>query len=205
MPQDAWDTERAKHWHLFLPPARPSRGEIAQYERAFLSFPTNHHQDLIWGLLGSTPELRSLAAKYHHELLCIDKDSGVFETLRSLVNPQYSEIFICSNWLTVENVKPVDVFFADGSLNMLPLPNHGDLLRKIYNWLTPQGWALLRVHMVGPSKFATPQEIFKWYRESKTKEPVFTATRTYLDMLWLEPETLRLNFIEFHKKDPETL
>ena len=200
MPQDAWNIERAKNWHLFLPPARPSKGELAQYERAVLSFSANCHQALTWALLGSTPEIRSLAAKYQHEILCIDKDRGVFETLRLLVNPQHSETFICSDWLTAENANPVDIFFADGSLNMLPPNKHEALLGKTYNRLTPRGWLLIRVHLAESSKFTSPQEVFEWYRKSKIKEPVFTATRTHLDMLWLEPETLRLNFVEFHKK-----
>ena len=200
MAQGAWNIERAKNWHLFLPPARPSPGEVVQYEQAVLSFSFNDSQLLRWGLLGATPEIRSLAAKYHREILCIDKDNGVFETLRSLVNPRYPEKFICSDWLAVEDITPVDVFFADGSLNMLPPEKHEVLLRKIYNWLTPRGWLLIRVHLAGPSRFTSPQEVFAWHRKNKTGEPVFTATRTDLDMLWLEPETLKLNFVEFHKK-----
>jgi hypothetical protein len=83
---------------------------------------------------------------------------------------------------------------------MLPLPKHEALLRKIYDMLKLRGRALLRVHVAEPPKFSNPQEIFEWYRTSNTNEPVFTATRTYLDMLWFEPETFKLNFVEYHKK-----
>jgi len=197
MPQDTWNIERAKNWHLFLPPARPSKGEIAQYEHVVLSFALSCQK---WGLLGATPEIRSLAAKYQRKILCIDRSRGVFETLRAMVNPQHSETFICSDWLAVEDINPVDIFFADGSMNMLPTEQHETFLRKIYDWLTPQGWLLIRVHLAGPSRFSCPQEVFAWNRKNKTEEPVFTATRTDLDMLWLEPETLKLNFVEFHKK-----
>ena len=200
MTQDAWNIERAKNWHLFLPPARPSPGEVVQYEQAVLSFSSNDPQPLRWGLFGATPEIRSLAGKYNRELLCIDKDKGVFATLRSLVNPQYTEKFICSDWVTVKHINPIDVFFADGSLNMLPPEKHEIFLKKIHDWLTPRGWLLIRIHLAGTSRFTSPQEVFSWYRKSKSKEPVFTATRTDLDMLWLEPETLKLNFVEFHKK-----
>jgi hypothetical protein len=201
MAQDAWNIERARNWHLFLPPARPSPREVVQYEQAVLSFSLNDSQLLSWGLLGSTPEIRSLAAKYQREILCIDRDRGVFETLRGMVNPQYPEKFICSHWLAVEDITPpIDIFFADGSLNMLPSEEHEVFFRKIYHWLTPRGWLLIRVHLAVPSRFTSPQEIFARYRKSKTKEPVFTATRTDLDMLWLEPETLKINFVEFHKK-----
>jgi hypothetical protein len=171
---------------------------VVQYEQAVLSY-VNGFKNLSWGLLGSTPELRSLAAKYHREILCIDKDRGVFETLRSLVNPRYPEKFICSDWLAVEDINPVDIFFADGSMNMLPPANHKVLLKKIHDWLTPQGWLFIRIHLTGTSRFTSPQEVFAWHRKNKIKEPVFTATRTDLDMLWLEPETLKLSFVEFHK------
>lgn len=109
MSQDAWNIERAKNWHLFLPPARPSPAEVVQYEQAVLFFSAH---ELSWGLFGATPEIRSLAAKYQREILCIDKDKGVFETLRSLVNPQYQEKFICSDWLAVEDINPIDIFFC---------------------------------------------------------------------------------------------
>jgi hypothetical protein len=198
--QDAWNFERAKNWHLFLPPARPSPGEVVQYEQAVLSFNANGFKDLIWGLLGSTPEIRSLAAKYHREILCIDRDKEVFEALRSLVNPRYPEKFICSDWLTAEDINPIDIFFADGSMNMLPPEKHEVFLKKIHDWLTSQGWFFIRVHLAGPPRFNSPQEAFVWHRKNTPKEPVFTATRTDLDMLWLEPETLKLNFVEFHKK-----
>lgn len=198
MTENAWNTERAKNWHLFLPPARPSQGEMAQYEQAILSY-VKGFKNINWGLLGSTPELRSLAAKYHREILCIDKDRDVFETLRALVNLRYPEKFLCSDWLAVKEMKPVDIFFADGSMNMLPPVNHKIFFKKIHNWLTPHGWLFIRIHLAGASRFASPQEVFASYRKNKSNEPVFTATRTDLDMLWLEPENLKLSFVEFHK------
>jgi len=53
----------------------------------------------------------------------------------------------------------------------------------------------------GPSKFATPQEIFKWYREAKQKSPFCyrNFARTSICYGW-NLRLLRLNFIEFHKK-----
>lgn len=202
MVQSAWDEERAKNWHLFMPPARPSKGEVGHYERAVLSILSECPGDLLttWALFGATPEIRSLAAKYKRELLCIDRDAGVFDALRSLVHPRYSEKFICSEWLAAEISQKVDVVFADGSINMLPLPDHVDFLKKISGVLNNRGWALLRVHLMGPPRFSSPAEVFEWYRASHLKEPVFSATRTYLDMLWVEPETLKLSFVEFHKK-----
>ncbi len=196
--QSNWNVERARNWHLFMPPARPSKGEMAHYERVVLSEAKSDSNR--WALLGSTPEIRSLASKYQRELLCIDNNADVFEALRSMVEFPYSEIFICSDWLNAQVPRPVDIVFADGSINMLPLSKHEELLKKIYDILNPQGLALLRVHLVGPPKFSSPQEVFKWYRTSKIDEPVFSATRTHLDMLWIDPETLKLNFSEYHKK-----
>jgi len=181
-----------------MPPARPSNEEMVEYEKIVSQGNNNHHAT--WGLLGATPEVRSMAARYNQELICIDRNERVFEILRSLVEPQNPyESFISSDWLEADLPKPIDFLFGDGSINMLPLDLHEKLLKKIYHILKPQGLALLRVHIISPPGFSDPSEVFRWHRNNNTNEPVFSATRTHLDMLWLEPETLKIDFEQYHR------
>jgi hypothetical protein len=193
-----WNVARARAWHLFMPPARPSQGEVAQYERLLISEGLVRRRK--WILLGCTPELRSVAARYQREILCIDRNDRVFEALRSMVSPEFSESFLCSEWLQLRISAPVDVVLGDGSLNMVAGTRHRALLKKIAGILKPGGAAILRVHMLGSARFSTPGEVFEWYRSCARGEPVFSATRTHLDMLWVDRRTGRINFPEYHQK-----
>jgi SAM-dependent methyltransferase len=197
--QSNWNEDRAKNWNLFMPPARPSNGEMTEYEKVISR--ENYDNQTSWVLLGATPEVRSLAANYNQKLICIDKNENVFEILRSLVRLQNPfESFICSNWLEADLSKPIDLLIGDGAINMLPIDFHEKLLKKIYHILKPQGLALLRVHIKSPPRFSDPQEVFRWHRNNNSDEHVFSATRTDLDMLWLEPKNLKINFENYHKK-----
>ena len=154
----------------------------------------------IWILLGCTPELRSVAARYRRELLCVDRNPSVFDVLCSMVKPQYRERFLCAEWLRAKVPRPADVVLGDGSINMLPVARHAAFLRNVGRMLRPGGAALLRVHLLGPARFSTPRSVFEWYRANARHEPVFSATRTDLDMLWVNRRTGRLNFPQFHRK-----
>ncbi|HET8624793.1 MAG TPA: hypothetical protein VFM14_14610 [Gemmatimonadales bacterium] len=192
-----WNEERARNWHLFRPPARPSRAEVAHYAAVLAQAP----RQCAWGLLGSTPELRSLAAAANQPLVCIDRDEMVFTTLTSLVGvPNGEERFVCSDWLSARLNQPLSIVMGDGSINMLPPDRHGPLLATVYDMLAPGGLALLRVHLAAPPRFPDPAAVFRAYRSAGGGEPVFTATRTDLDMLWLEPGSLHLNFADCHAR-----
>lgn len=191
-----WNEERARNWHLFGPPARPSRLEVACYAAALRDAPRAN----AWGLLGSTPELRSLAARERQPLVCIDRDPAVFAALTALVTERGAETFVCCDWVSAEPPTPLSVVMGDGSMNMLPPERHDAFLAQVHAMLAPGGLALLRVHLAGPPRFPDAATVFAWYRTTDRAEPVFTATRTYLDMLWLEPGSLHLNFGECHAR-----
>jgi hypothetical protein len=196
--QKKWNKNRAENWSLFMPPARPSQGEMVQYEKGVIKYGLNNLSR--WALLGGTPEIRSLAAQYKKHLLCIDRSEEVLKALATMVNPHFSEEFLCENWLDLNIPESVDLVFADGSLNMLNNEQHKSFIKKIYSILSPHGWVALRVHLAEPPKFSTLQEVFEWRRTHNSHEPVFSSTRTHLDMLWMEPETLKISFIDYHKR-----
>jgi SAM-dependent methyltransferase len=196
---DQWNALRAANWHLFMPPARPSRDEVSHYERIALSERMNSSD--IWCLLGVTPEIRSIASNYQKKLICVDKNRDVYTILQNMVEPTpREETFICQEWLAGEFPASIDIVFADGSINMLPTNKQKPLLRKTHDMLRPGGLALFRVHILTPPMLSTPQDVFEWYRTNFPHEPVFSSTRTQLDMLWVNNETLCLNFIDFHNK-----
>jgi hypothetical protein len=194
--QSSWDEKRARAWDLFLPPARPSPGEVAVYESALRAEFERGSRDCL--LLGATPELRSLAHRLRCALRCVDRNAQVFSILGAKVHPHGEEHFECSDWLEMSLRPRVDLVFGDGSLNMLPGSVHQRFLENTRAVLNPGGLAALRVHLMESPRFADPAAVFHWYREAARKDPVFSATRTHLDMLWLDRGRQAIDFVEFH-------
>jgi hypothetical protein len=181
---------------LFEPPARPSAAEVAIYaERAGQEAPGSDG----WLLFGSTPEIRSLAARRGRPLVCIDSDPAVFRALGALVDSEGPHELVAGDWLEVDIDGRFDVAFADGSLNMLPRTAHAPFLRRVHALLADGGLALLRVHVASPPRFAQAAEVFAWHREH-TSGSLFSRTRTDLDMLWLDPDTLTVDFGDYHRR-----
>jgi SAM-dependent methyltransferase len=196
---ELWDEKRAKAWHLFMPPARPSVAEVSIYNH-FLKKEKNKKKKIEILLLGSTPELRSIAHASGCSLTCVDFNATVFHILSNMVSHKGIESFHCCNWLEINTARRFDIIFGDGSINMLPGTKHREFLIKVNELLKDDGIAVLRVHVILQPAFKDPLEVFKWYRNTDKKEAIFTATRNHLDMLWLNYKTLGIDFVEFHKK-----
>lgn len=199
---EKWDEKRAMEWHLFMPPARPSSAEVLIYEHA-LQNEMRAQDNLEIVLLGSTPELRSISHQYGCSLSCVDFNATVFHILTDMVSHKGRESFYCRDWKKMDFNRQFDLVFGDGSINMVPPSKHDFFLSNIYKLLNRNGLAVLRVHVIQQPVFTDPIEVFQWYRKSKCKEPVFTATRNHLDMLWLNHLTQGIDFIDFHKRITE--
>jgi hypothetical protein len=195
--QEGWDERRARAWRRFLPPARPSPGELSVYEDAL--FREESEAPLHCILLGSTPELRSLVHRHAYRLTVIDWNEAVFRALSPMVDPPGEERFHPANWLELEPLE-VDVALGDGSINMLPVKDHPALLQRVRDVLRPGGLAALRVHVLRPPVFASPAAVFEWYRSSGQREPIFTATRTHLDALWFDAPSQSLDLRGVHER-----
>ena len=147
-------------------------------------------------LLGATPELRTLAYQNNIALTAYDKSRVIFDQLRPDLIPIKSETLIQCDWLQIMDNQKYDLVLADGSLNMLAKSQQPELIEKIADMLRPGGIALVRIHLKMPQRYRTPIEVFEAFRDGKLTGPVFSATRTQLDMLWLDPETDSVKFSE---------
>jgi hypothetical protein len=197
--RERWDEKRARAWHLFMPPARPSKAEVAIYEHA-LKNEINGYKEMEVLVLGATPELRSLSHRFGIRLTCVDFNATIFHILSDMVSPKGNEDFYCCDWKMMDIDRTFHIVLGDGSINMLSLSHHKPFLNNVYKLLDSGGLAVLRVHIIRPAVFTDVAEVFQWYRENKIEEPVFTATRNHLDMLWLDRKTLGIDFNSFHEK-----
>jgi hypothetical protein len=191
-----------KKWQKHTPPVRPSKGMVALYEKGVLT-ETKKKPATDWGVLGCTPEIRSLAGKYQVEITCIDHNPDAFHAYKTICKPSKYEKFKCSDWLDLNLHKMFDIALGDGAMSMLPLKNHVIFLANIHKMLKSKGLALLRIHVIAPPVFDSPQQVFEWYRRNKANTPVYSTTRSYLYALWLEPDTMKLSNIEFLTKVQE--
>jgi SAM-dependent methyltransferase len=197
--REKWDEKRARAWHLFMPPARPSEAEVTIYEHA-LKNENDRQKAIELVVLGATPELRSLAHRFAAQLTCVDFNETVFSILFDMVSPKGKEEFYCCDWKTMDVNRKFSMVFGDGSINMLHPSQHEPFLNNMSELLVPGGIAVVRVHVINPPAFTEATEVFQWYRNNKIQEPLFTATRNHLDMLWMNRNTMGIDFNEFHNK-----
>jgi len=115
-----WNIKRAGAWKLFMPPARPSPGEVSIYTRTVEQEARGKRVKCL--LLGSTPELRSMIHARGDELVSVDRDEQVFRTLEDMVEHPGEEVFVKSDWMDMDFDPSFDIILADGSMNMLSPP-----------------------------------------------------------------------------------
>lgn len=177
-----YDSELAERWHRYLPPARPSAGDLEIYD-GFLR--DKEPLDLL--VLGSTPEVRALGGRHGHRVTVVDAERVVFEVLKGMMPNEVDEDCVVSNWLELSVSQRFDVAIADGSINMLPPADHERFLDRVAEHVKPGGLFLLHCHMVTEPAFRNEAEVLAWAR--KQDEHIYTATRQPLCMLWMDPKT----------------
>lgn len=190
-------------WEKWVPPVRPSKGILELFEKNIL-IALKNRPDSIWGLLGCTPEIRSIAGKYQAKIVCMDKNNDAFNAYKTICSPSKYETFVCSDWLNLNMNEMFDIVIGDGAISMLPLENHAEFLKNIHKMVKPKGHILLKIHVIAPLILDNTEKVFQWYRREKSDIPIYFATRPYLNPLWLNPDTLRISNLEFQNKVQES-
>ena len=148
----------AERWASVTPPMRPSPVEMARYEKALLEAKPAAGASVL--ILGSTPELRSLALKHGLATTGCDIDDGVWKALTSLRAFEGEEGFIRGNWLNLAESVRYDVILADCSFNMLTWEEMPILAAKVRALLKEDGVSIQRIQaapesltldMIGPA------------------------------------------------------
>ena len=183
--------QRAEFWGRLKPPTRPSAGDLAQYEATLRAEPERGHPASCL-ILGSTPELRSLAHRRGYRVVCADSDGLMFEALTSMVQPGGPEEFLHTDWLEISGDRRYDIVLGDGAVNMVPIERLGEFLGAMARVTEPGGAAVLRVHLQTDPPFASIEEIVAWYRRDHRGKPFFPAIRTPLYMLLMRQKATQV-------------
>lgn len=176
--------ERAGAWQTLKPPARPSPGDIVEYEKALRPEVAAHPAPACL-ILGATPELRSLAHANDCRVFCADTSRTMFEALRPMVAPAGPEELLCVDWLELPSRLRFDVVLGDGAVNMIPTARHSELLEGLARVVAPGGAAILRVHLRTPPLFEDLEAVLGWCRREGRGSPFYTVVRTPFYMFWL--------------------
>mgnify|MGYP001202637840 CR=1 FL=1 len=189
----------ALRWQRYVSPIRPSKGMVELYEKN-IGIVIKNKFEYVWGLLGCTPEIRSIAGKYQAKITCIDRNPDAFYAFKTICEPSKYESFICSDWLSLNLDEMFDIVLGDGAMSMLPIEEHGTFLKNIHKIIKPGGYAVLRIHTIVPLPFDSPKKIFDWYRNKNDITPIFSTLWDYLYSLWLNLDTLNVSHNVFLSK-----
>ena len=186
----------ANRWKKKYPTVRPSPGLITLYRKVLIAANQNKPES-IWGILGCTPELRSLAGEYQSKITCIDWNSDAFYAYKTLCKPSRHEKFIQSDWLKLNFENVFDIVLGDGSMAMLSIEFHQKFLENVHKMIKPKGLAVLRIYIIAPLILDSVEKIFKWYRKN-CEQTSIRIVKQYLYALWLDLDILNLDIDEYH-------
>ena len=164
-----WDKKLAKEWGKYKPPSRPSSGEIRIYESYIRELPRKS-KILI---MGSTPELRDLTAKYKIDTTICDWSEDVYRALKLLVKHKAKETFIRGDWREMNFGEKFDMIIGDCSTTVVPYKDLDTVISNVSRNLVPNGLAIQRI----------------WVRHKKEKYSVSKIVKIfnyYILVLFLE-------------------
>lgn len=175
MAKKQWSKSVAEQWGLFLPPARPSLSELAVFENHLLELKKNKN-DLVVGILGSTPEYRDLCQTYDVAYKCIEYNPANFTSLSGfMLHKDTSSHVIESDWRTMEFKQTFDVFMGDLVTTVVPVAYHQVVFKNIRAHCNPSATVMLKVPLRQNDARMTHAEIFDLYRRELSHLNPFAA------------------------------
>ncbi len=140
-------TDLAQWWRKVAPPVRPSKSDIKIYERFLKKVIKNKKQPKIL-ILGATPEMRDLAAKYRAETTVCDISLEMIIAMIQLMTHKKAgqkEVWVKASWVTVPlKHNYYDVILADGVICNIPWSEVNQWWKHLNQLLKPKGVFITR-------------------------------------------------------------
>ncbi|MFA6146218.1 MAG: class I SAM-dependent methyltransferase [Patescibacteria group bacterium] len=143
---EAWK-KFVETWVKVTSPGRPTVAEIKIYEK--FAQPILKKKSIQILVLGSTPEIRDMLAKYKNaQITLVDLNFEMTFAMTSLMRKKQAakkEIWLRSNWLTAPLPKKYfDLIFGDFVICNVPFKFQPQFLNNIKEWLKPNGSFITR-------------------------------------------------------------
>jgi len=149
MAEVGWTEKVAKEWHKYQPPSRPSFSEVKIYENHIKSLPKGSSMLI----LGSTPEIRDLAAKYQMKVTICDWSEDVFEALKLLMmHKNQAEFFSKQDWRQMSFDEKFDMVIGDCATTVVPYSDLEKVFDNIAEKLKHGGLAVQRIWVRHPDQ-----------------------------------------------------
>jgi hypothetical protein len=143
-----WDGVSGDTWETLAPPFRPSAKEVSFYKTELEKRPTGSSVLV----LGSTPELRTLAGRHTTHPVVADQSKHMLEAMSRFLDPGLParEVWIDEEWTRLMHEATFDVILGDLVLRQFPIENQAAFLAKMHQMLSDDGVFITRVHFSQP-------------------------------------------------------
>lgn len=146
----------ARNRYKMKPPVRPSAADLKIYDQ-FLRDAVRNQKTAKILVLGATPELRDLAAKYTKEVTVVDVNLEMILAMTKLMrkkNP--SEIWVKTSWLSMPlSHNYYDVILGDGVVNNVAWSEVNIFWKHLAEVLKPNGKFVTRILFYIPPKISS--------------------------------------------------
>lgn len=139
-------TELAGKWMYYIPPGRPSRGDIDCFREIIKSFFGNS-KNLNALVLGATPEFRDLLSELGATVSLIDKNPYMVSAMNFLRVYQNPEAVIIDDWFEAlpKHTRKYDLILSDFTQGNIPYAKQKTFYKLIAGALMPGGLFIDRV------------------------------------------------------------
>ncbi len=153
------------------PPGRPSSRDMANYYSIMRTVP--HSQKVL--VLGTTPELRLLAADFASQVTVADFSLGMFKKTSEMVpeSVRQKEERVLTNWLDLRSVlqpHSFDVILGDLVFRQITSVRTSDFVDTVHALLKKEGLFVTRVNLRNPI-----------WESQKTEDIILEGLRQYRD------------------------
>lgn len=179
----------AKKWAKTLPPARPSLGDLRAYNQLLKPVSQKIKTALV---LGATPELRDLLAKYKFKVSLVDNNINMIKALSLLRKRKTKEQIFLADWRKKFTNQKFDLIVSDTGINMLSWVDWPRTFKNIQNMLTKDGVSLQKIAFQNPQqKNMASHDIIKRWQGKKLKTPDLRwLLEMYSDYKTYNPKTM---------------
>lgn len=164
-----WAEKMSKEWSAFIPPERPSFEEMAIYEDYLKKVIEKRGKNIKALILGATPELRDLLAKYKIKTICADINPDMVEAMNRLLEvSDGKEKIVITNWekITLKD-KQFDIILGDHFIHWIPFKNWDDFFRDKKRLLKDGGYIIANVVTVEKNEAITIEKMIEIFKAKK--------------------------------------